>query len=58
MDWFKINSMKTNSGKFQFMVLGIKIRAPCRLNVNGKIIPCSDEVLRISIREHPVNYMP
>ena len=44
LDWFKINSMKTNSGKFQFMVLGIKITAPCRLNVNGKIIPCSDEV--------------
>ena len=41
--------MKTNSGKFQFMVLGIKITAPCRLNVNGKIIPCSDEVQLLGI---------
>ena len=24
LDWFKINSMKANPGKFQFMVLGIK----------------------------------
>ena len=22
MDWFKINSFRTNPGKFQFMVLG------------------------------------
>ena len=41
--------MKTNSGKFQFMVLGIKITALCRLNVNGKIIPCSDEVQLLGI---------
>ena len=25
LDWFKINSMKANPGKFQFMVLGVKI---------------------------------
>ena len=43
LDWFKINSMKTNLGKFQFMVLGVKNIAPFRLNVNGKI-PCSNEV--------------
>ena len=24
LHWFKINSMKTNPGKFQFMVLGVK----------------------------------
>ena len=24
LDWFKINSMKTNPGKFQCMVLGVK----------------------------------
>ena len=41
---FKINSMKANSGKFQFMVLGVKNIASFRLNVNGQIIPCSNEV--------------
>ena len=44
LDLFKINSMKTNPGKFQFMVLGGKNVAPFRINVNGKIIPCSHEV--------------
>ena len=35
--------MKTNPGKFQFMVLGVKNIVSIRLNVNGKIIPCSNE---------------
>ena len=39
LDWFKIISMNTYSGKCQFMVLGVKYIAPFRLNVNGKIIP-------------------
>ena len=47
--WFKINSMKTNPGKFQFMVLWVKNIAPFRLNVNGKIIPCSNEVKLLGI---------
>ena len=41
--------MKTNPGKFQFMVLGVKNIAPFRLNVNGKIIPCSNEVKLLGI---------
>ena len=43
--------MKSNLGKFQYMVLGVKNIAPFRLNVNGKIILCSTEVklLRITI---------
>ena len=36
--------MKGNPGKFQFMVLGVKNIGHFRLNVNGKIIPCSNEV--------------
>ena len=43
LDWFKINSMKTNSGKFQFMVIKLKNIASFRHNVNGKTIPCSNE---------------
>ena len=35
--------MKTNPGKFQFMVLEVKNIAPFRLNVNEKIIPCSSK---------------
>ena len=38
------NFMKTNPGKFQFTILGVKNIAPFRLNVNCKIIPCSNEV--------------
>ena len=49
LDWFKINYIKTNLGKLQFMVLGAKNIAPFRLNVNGKIIPCSNEVKLLGI---------
>ena len=49
LDWFKINSMKANPGKFQFMVLGVKNIAPFNLNVNGKIIPSSNEVKLLGI---------
>ena len=55
--------MKSNQGKFQSMGLGVKNIAPFRLNVNGKIIPCSNEVKlmgisRIFVRKHLINYMP
>ena len=49
LDWFKINSVKANPGNFQFMVLGVKNIAPFSLNVNGKIIPCSNEVKLLGI---------
>ena len=63
LDWFK-----TNLGKFQFMLLGVKNIAPFRLNVNGKIIPCSNEVKLLAITadnelkfkkhiEYLINYM-
>ena len=74
LDWFKTNSIKTNLGKFQFIVLGVKNIAPFRLFVNGQIIPCSNEVKLLGItidnelkfkkhiedlvRKHIVNYMP
>ena len=47
LDWFKISSMKANPGKF--MVLGVKNIAPFNLNVNGKIIPSSNEVKLLGI---------
>ena len=49
LDWFNINSMKTNPGKLQFRVLGVTNTAPFRLNVNGKIIPFSIEVKLLGI---------
>ena len=49
LDWFKINSMKANPGKFQFMVLGVKNVVHFTINVNGKIIPCSNEVKLLGI---------
>ena len=49
LDRFKINSFKANPGKFQFMVLGVKNVAPFNLNVNGKIIPSSNEVNLLGI---------
>ena len=42
LDWFKINSMKTNPGKFQYMVLGVK-------NIAPKLIPCFNEVKLLGI---------
>ena len=49
LDWFKINSVKANPGKFQFMVLGVKNIVHFTINVNGKIIPCSNEVKFLGI---------
>ena len=49
LDFFKINSMKSNPGIFQFIVLGVKNIVPFRLNVNGKIIPCSNEVKLLGV---------
>ena len=49
LDWFKIDSLKANPGKFQFMVLGVKNIVHFTINVNGKIIPCSNEVNLLGI---------
>ena len=49
LDWFKINSMKANPGKFQFMVLEVKNIVHFTINVNDKIIPCSNEVKLLGI---------
>ena len=41
MDWFKINSLKANRVKFQFMFQGA-IKNDCfNFNVAGKVIPSS-----------------
>ena len=44
LNWFKVNSMEADPGKFQFIVLGVDNIAPLNLNIMGKIIPCFNEV--------------
>ena len=52
MDWFKINSLRDNLGKFQFMVLGANKNACFNLNVAGKVIPSSIEVNLLGITNY------
>ena len=49
--WFKINSLKANPGKFQFMILGKKKRLKYSLKIRSITIKDSNEVelLRITI---------
>ena len=47
--WFKINSMKANPEKFQFMILSIKFYQPQKLSVNTFTINESDEVELIGL---------
>ena len=42
--WFKINSIKTNPGKFQFLILGKKKRLKYSLKIGSITIKESDEV--------------
>ena len=44
LDWFKINSMKANPEKFQFMILSKNSYQPQKLSVNTFTIDESDEV--------------
>ena len=41
--------MNTNNVKFQFMAFGVNDIAPFRVNIYGKIIPCSDKVTLLGI---------
>ena len=50
MAWLKINSVKANSGNFQFMVLGANKNDCFNLNVAGKVIPSSSEAKLLGIR--------
>ena len=47
--WFKINSLKANPGKFQFMILGKKKRLKYSLKIGSITIKESDEVDLIGI---------
>ena len=47
--WFKINSLKTNPRKFQFMILGKKNRLKCSLKIGSIAIKESNEVELLGI---------
>ena len=49
MDCFKMNSIKANPGKFQFIVLGANKSDSFNLNVAGEVIPSSSEVKLVGI---------
>ena len=49
MDWFKIDSLSVNPGKFQFVVLGGNKNDCFNLNVVGKVTPSSGEVKLLGI---------
>ena len=50
MEWFKINSLKANPGKFQFMVLGNKDERSFNIHINSVNIKNSNEVTLLGIK--------
>ena len=49
LNWFKINSMKPNSKKFQFMILGKGSRLPVILNITNIKIGDSQNVILLGL---------
>ena len=50
MEWFKINSLKANPGKSQFMVLGSKDERSFNTHINNAQIKNSNEVTLLGIK--------
>ena len=49
LKWFRINSLKANPGKFQFMILGKKQCNKVKLKINSIVINESDTVELLGI---------
>ena len=49
LQWFKLNSLKANPGKFQFMFLGVKSNCNHILKINNIKVKASDEVLLLGV---------
>ena len=64
LEWFKVNSMKANLKKFQFMILGKSTRKTIILNINNLKIRDSQNVelldltidSRLTFKDH-INYL-
>ena len=49
LNWFRLNSLKANPGKFQFMILGDKSHHKHILKINLIQVEASDDVLLVGI---------
>ena len=47
--WFKVNSLKRNPGKFQFMILGANANIMVNLFLDGNKVENSQEVVLLEI---------
>ena len=50
LNWFRLNSLKANSGKFQFMILGDKSHHKHELKINSIKVEASDDVLLLELQ--------
>ena len=49
LKWFRLNSLKANPGKFQFMILGNKTCHKHILKINSICVQCSDDVTLLGV---------
>ena len=49
LNWFRLNSLKANPGKFQFMILGDKSYHKHILKINSIKVEASDDILLLGI---------
>ena len=49
LNWFRLNSLKANPGKFKFMILGDKSHHKHELKINSIKVEASDDVLLLGI---------
>ena len=49
MNWFRLDSLKANPGKFQFMILGDKSHHKRELKINSIKVEASDDALLLGI---------
>ena len=49
MKWFRLNSLKANPGKFQFMIVGEKTCYKHILKINSTCVPFSDHVTFLGV---------
>ena len=48
INWFRLNSLKANPRKFQFMILGDKSHQKQKLKINSIKVEASDEILQLT----------
>ena len=49
LNWFRLNSLKANPAKFQFMILGDKSHHKHILKINSIKVEASDDILLLGI---------